>query len=243
MTAEIGAQTTPAQQLDAIEQQADEEIQAIITAAVAAGLSGAAILAVLAALTSAVSAAAQRGFTVGAQIVLQGSAGRRARMRQLTVEPLPTSIEADVRAVVEDVARRIDAAIAGEAPDSQTAPVTPSPAAVELVRFRRRVTGLAITKIHQATSSATYSYARWLGVDLVWVTRRDGRACAVCTTMNGRRAAAGERFELPRGRGIPRTLWAGFQGLPPAHPRCRCRPIPRASQNGQGPPSLSQVEK
>jgi len=227
-------QITPAQQLDAAERQTDEEIQAIITAAVAAGLSGAAILAVLAALTGAVSAAAQQGFTVGAQIVLQGAAGRRARMRQLTVEPMPTTVEADVRAVVEDVARRIDAAIAegqGQAapttPDGATrAPVTVADPATELARFRRRMTAVAIAKIHQATSSATYSYARWLGLDLVWVIRRDGKACAVCTAMRGQRARAGEKFTPPRGRGIPRRLWAGFQGLPPAHPHCRCRPVP-----------------
>lgn len=227
MTAEIGTQTTPAQQLDAAEQQADAELQAIITAAVAAGLSGAAILAVLAALTGAVRAAVRQGFTVGAQIVLQGAAGRRARMRQLVVEPMPTSVEADVRAVVEDVARRLDAAIAGEAPDTQTAPVTPSPAAVELDRFRRRMRILAVTKIHQAASSATYSYARWLGLDLEWVTRRDGRACAVCASMNGKRVPSGERFANPRGPGVPRKLWDGFQGLPPTHPSCRCRVIPR----------------
>ncbi|GAA0972634.1 phage minor head protein [Nocardiopsis tropica] len=220
-------QTTPAQQLDAAEAQADAEIQAIITAAVAAGLSGAAVLAVLAALTGAVSAAAQRGFTVGAQIVLQGAAGRRARMRQLVVEPLPTTVEADVRAVVEDVARRIDSAIAGEPPDTTTAPVTVSPAAVELARFRRRMRILAITKIHQAASSATYSYARWLGLDLEWVTRRDGKACAVCGALNGRRVPSGEKFANPRRPGVPRKLWAGFEGLPPTHPSCRCRVIPR----------------
>ncbi|MFJ9558255.1 phage minor head protein [Nocardiopsis sp. NPDC101807] len=220
-------QTTPAEQLDAAEAQADEEIQAIITAAVAAGLSGATVLAVLAALTNAVSSAAQRGFTVGAQIALQGAAGRRARMRQLVVEPLPTSAEADVRAVVEDVARRIDAAIAGEPPETTTAPVTPSPASVELARFRRRMRILAITKIHQAASSATYSYARWLGLDLEWVTRRDGRACAVCGALNGKRVPSGEKFANPRGPGVPRRLWDGFQGLPPTHPSCRCRVIPR----------------
>ena len=218
---------TPAQQLDAAEQQADAELQAIITAAVAAGLSGAAVLAVLAALTGAVSAAAQRGFTTGAQIALQGAAGRRARMRQLTVEPMPTSVEADVRAVVEDVARRIDAAIAGEAPDTTTAPVTPTPVNVELDRFRRRMRILAITKIHQAASSATFSYARWLGLDLEWVTRRDGKACPVCGALNGKRIPAGEKFANPRGPGIPRRLWDGFQGLPPTHPSCRCRVIPR----------------
>jgi len=149
-------------------------------------------------------------------------------MRQLVVEPLPTSVEADVRAVVEDVARRIDAAIAGEAPDTQTAPVTPTPARVELARFRRRMRILAVTKIHQAASSATFSYARWLGLDLEWVTRRDGRACAVCGALNGKRVVAGEKFANPRGPGVPRRLWAGFQGLPPTHPSCRCRVIPRA---------------
>ncbi|MGW9447039.1 phage minor head protein [Bacillus mobilis] len=218
---------TPAQQLDAAEAQADAEIQAIITTAVAAGLSGAAILAVLAAFTGAVSAAAQQGFTVGAQIVLQGAAGRRARMRQLVVEPLPTSAVVDVRVVVEDVARRIDAAIAGESPETTTAPVTPSPAAVELTRFRRRMRILAITKIHQAASAATFSYARWLGLDLEWVTRRDGRACVVCASLNGRRVPTGETFANPRGPGVPRRLWAGFEGLPPTHPSCRCRVIPR----------------
>ena len=227
MTAEIGAQTTPAQQLDAAEAQADAELQAIITAAVAAGLSGAAVLAVLAALTGAVSAAAQAGFTVGAQIVIQGAAGRRARMRQLVVEPLPTSVEADVRAVVEDVARRIDAAIAGEPPETTTVPVTVSPATVELARFRRRIRILAVTKIHQAASAATFSYSRWLGLDLEWVTRRDGRACVVCGALNGRRVPSGEKFANPRGAGIPRRLWDGFQGLPPTHPSCRCRVIPR----------------
>lgn len=219
---------TPAQQLDAAEQQASEEIQAIITAAVAAGLSSPAILATLAALTGAVSRAAQTGWTIGSRIVLDAAQGRRARGGVFLSEPLPTSVEADVYAVVEDVARRIDAAIAGQTPRTGTAPVTPAPATVELARFRRRMVRLATTKIHQSASAATFSFARWLDLDLEWVTRRDGKACAVCTAMNGRRVPSGEKFANPHGPGIPRTLWVGFQGLPPVHPWCRCRCVPRA---------------
>lgn len=219
--------TTPAQQLDAAEAQASEEIQAIITAAVAAGLSGTAILAMLAPLTGAVSRAAQAGWTIGSQIVLDATAGHRGR-GVFQREPLPTSVEADVRAVVEDVAARIDAAVTGQTPQTGTAPVTPAPATVELARFRRRMVRLATTKIHQAASAATFSFARWLDLDLEWVTRRDGKACATCAAMNGRRVPSGERFANPHGPGIPRTLWAGFQGLPPTHPNCRCRVIPRA---------------
>lgn len=281
MTVTAETPTTPAQQLDAAEAQASEEIQAIITAAVAAGLSGAAILAVLAALTGAVSRAAQTGWTIGSHIVLDAAQGRRARGGVFVSEPLPTSVEADVRAVVEDAAARIDAAIAhqrqretssgtpeataapgaesetapgfapssggaGVAPgpnasvapgsgpaspmggvQSPRAPVTPAPASVELARFRRRMVRLATTKIHQSASAATFSFARWLDLDLEWVTRRDGKACTVCAAMNGKRVPSGERFANPHGPGIPRRLWAGFQGLPPTHPNCRCRVIPR----------------
>jgi hypothetical protein len=227
MTAEAVPTLTPAQQLDAAEVQASEEIQAIITTAVAAGLSGTAILAMLAPLTGAVARAAQAGWTVGSQIVLNAARGQRARGGVFLREPLPISVEADVRAIVEDVARRIDAALSGQTPRTGTAPVTPAPATVELARFRRRMVRLATTKIHQAASAATFSFARWLDLDLEWVTRRDGKACAVCAAMNGRRVPAGERFANPHGPGIPRRLWAGFQGLPPTHPNCRCRVIPR----------------
>lgn len=227
MTVTAETPTTPAQQLDAAEAQASEEIQAIITAAVAAGLSGTAILAILAALTGAVSRAAQTGWTIGSRIVLDAAQGRRARGNVFVSEPLPTSVEADVRAVVEDVAARIDAALAGQTPDTGTAPVTPAPASVELARFRRRMVRLATTKIHQSASAATFSFARWLDLDLEWVTRRDGKACTVCAAMNGKRVPAGEKFANPHGPGIPRRLWAGFQGLPPTHPNCRCRVIPR----------------
>lgn len=217
---------TPAEQLDEIEQQASEEIQAIIAGAVAAGISAAAIGALLAALTNAVSRAAQAGFAVGVQIALFGSGPRRARERQLVIEPLPTSVEDDVRAVVEDIARRIEQAARQETD-------TTSKLKVEMEQARRRLARLAVTKIHQSATAATFSYARWLGLDLEWVTRRDGQACPVCTIMNGRRAAAGERFEVPRGPGIPRQLWAGFQGLPPAHPWCRCRVLPRTPRPRQ----------
>ncbi|WP_435110145.1 phage minor head protein [Nocardiopsis synnemataformans] len=221
---------TPAQQLDQAEAQASEEIQAIITAAVAAGLSGAVILAALAPLTGAVSRAAQAGWTVGSQIVLNGARGQRARGGAFIPEPLPTSVEADVYAVVEDVARRIDAAATGRTLEAAggRAPVTVASPAVELARFRRRMVRLATTKIHQSASAATFSFARWLDLDLEWVTRRDGKACAICAAMNGKRVPAGEKFANPHGPGIPRRLWAGFQGLPPTHPSCRCRVIVRA---------------
>ncbi|KOX10157.1 hypothetical protein [Nocardiopsis sp. NRRL B-16309] len=218
---------TPAQRLDQAEQQAEEELVAVIAAAVAAGLTGTALLAAVPALTNVLNKAANAGWTIGSQIVLGAAVGWRPRSHTFTPEPLPTSVEQDVLAVVEDVAKRIDAALAGEPPASEQAPVTLTPAAVEFDRFRRRMARLAVVKIHQATSAATFSYARWLGLDLEWVTRRDGKACVVCTRMNGRRAAAGERFTVPRGRGIPRKLWAGFQGLPPSHPNCRCRCVAR----------------
>lgn len=65
--------------------------------------------------------------------------------------------------------------------------------------------------IHQAGSASTFSYATWLGLDLAWVTRRDG-ACRVCAAMNGLRVGAGERFQVLRGPGMPRQAWAGFTG-------------------------------
>lgn len=103
----------------------------------------------------------------------------------------------------------------------------------EVRQFQRRMERLAVTKIHQAASAATFSYAEWLGLDLEWVTRRDG-ACPVCAAMNGRRVSVGERFTPPRGPGMPRALWAGFQGLPPVHPHCRCRCIPRPPRTQRG---------
>lgn len=220
------APPTPAQQLAAAEQQAAEELQAIITAAVAAGITGAALLAALTPLMGAVSTAAQAGWAIGSQLARRATAGQRIGRSAYFAEPLPTSIEADVVAVVVDASQRIDAARTGQ-PTTGGVPVTPATPEVELARFQRRMVRLAVTKIHQAASAATYSYARWLGLDLEWVTRRDGKACAVCAGLNGRRVGPGERFTPPRGRGVPRKLWAGFQGLPPSHPNCRCRCIPR----------------
>lgn len=212
---------TPAEQLAAAEEEAEREIAALIAGLVAAGVSAAAILALLAAFTGVVSAGAQVGWSIDARLALASASGRRTRWGAFRVEALPTSVADDVLAVVTDGARRIE-----EADDQQA----------ELTRFERRMVRLATTKIHQAASAATFSYAAWLGMDLEWVTRRDGNACVVCTAMNGRRVAAGERFTPPSGRGMPRTLWAGFQGLPPAHPHCRCRPVPRPPRTQQGQP-------
>lgn len=222
---DLPAPPTPAQQLDAAEQQASEELQAIIAAAVAAGITGAALLAIIAPLMNAVQRAAQAGWSIGSRIAMNAAAGQRMGRSAYFAEPLPTSVEADVAAVVADAAQRIDAARTGQ--PAGGVPVTPATPEVELARFQRRMTRLAVTKIHQSASAATYSYARWLGMDLEWVTRRDGKACAVCAGLNGTRVSAGEKFAPPRGRGVPRKLWAGFQGLPPAHPNCRCRCIPR----------------
>lgn len=211
MTASAPEQpATPADQLQAAEEEAEREVAALIAGLVAAGLSAAAILALLAAFTGVVSAGAQVGWSIGARLALLSASGRRRGV--FRVEALPTSVADDVLAVVTDGARRVEEAADREA---------------ELARFERRMVRLATTKIHQAASAATFSYASWLGLDLEWVTRRDGAACAVCTAMNGRRVAAGERFTPPSGPGMPRTLWAGFQGLPPVHPWCRCRVLAR----------------
>ncbi|MFL1440417.1 structural protein [Nocardiopsis protaetiae] len=222
---DLPAPPTPAQQLDQAERQAAEELAAIIAAAVAAGITGAALLAIIAALIGATRRAAQTGWAVGTQLAHRASAGQRVGRSAYFAEPLPTSVDADVVAVVVDAAQRIDAARTGQ--PAGGVPVTPATPEVELARFQRRMVRLAITKIHQAASAATYSYARWLGMDLEWVTRRDGKACAVCAGLNGVRVGPGQKFTPPRGRGVPRRLWAGFQGLPPSHPNCRCRCIPR----------------
>lgn len=222
---DLPAPPTPAQQLDAAEQQASDELHAIIAAAVAAGITGAALLAIVAPLMNAVSRAARAGWSIGSRIAMNAAVGQRMGRSAYFAEPLPTSVEADVAAVVADAAQRVDAAHTGR--PTGGVPVTPATPEVELARFQRRMVRLAVTKIHQAASAATYSYTRWLGLDLEWVTRRDGKACAVCTAMNGQRIGPGKRFTPPIGRGIPRKLWAGFQGLPPAHPSCRCRPLPR----------------
>lgn len=266
-----GPTTTPAEQLAAAEEEAEQEIAALITGLVATGVTAAAILALLFAFTGVVSAGARAGWAVGARIALVRAAGRRRRARRdrFRVEALPTGVEQDVAVVLPDVARRVDVALAaqegaaraegdvrrGQAPVPGVFPQGQAPAGgaatqgqsttvgtsagsgrgsaavgsveVEVGRLQRRMTVLAVTKIHQAASASTYSYARWLGLDLEWVTRRDGRACAVCAAMHGRRASAGSKFALPRGPGIPRRLWGGFQGLPPTHPNCRCRLVPR----------------
>lgn len=212
MTSDAVEVATPADELQAAEEEAEREIGALIAGLLAAGVTAAAILALLAAITAVVSAGAQTGWAVGARLALTGAVGRRARRQAFRVTPLPSAVDADVLAVVQDGARRIS-----EAADRE----------VEVRRFERRMVRLAVTKIHQAASAATFSYASWLGLDLEWVTIRDG-ACKVCAAMNGRRASAGERFQVPRGPGMPRQLWAGFQGLPPVHPWCRCRCIVRS---------------
>lgn len=204
---------TPAAQLDNAELEAQQRIDEILAAAAAAGITGAALLALLQPITNAIEAAAQAGWGIGSRIVLNGAAGRRARASVLVVERMPTSVEQDVIAVIMDAAAKLDRAEAKQA---------------EWERTKRRLRGTAVVKIHQATSAGTYTYARWLGLSLEWVIRRDGKACRVCRAMNGRRVGPGEKFAPPRGPGVPRNLWKGFRGLPPAHPNCRCKPVPRA---------------
>lgn len=203
------AQATPARRLDNAETQAQQQIDTIVAAATAAGVTGAALLAVLPALTAAILNPAQAALGVGAAIALSG--GSRRGSGQLEAVPLPTPIDTDVEQVLLDAAARIDAA------DEKAA---------ELERTKRRLRRLAVTKIHQAASSGTFMYARWLGLSLRWVARQDGRACVVCRALHGRRVPPGERFANPHGPGIPARLWQGFQGLPPVHPHCRCRCLP-----------------
>ncbi|MBB4931828.1 hypothetical protein F4561_002648 [Lipingzhangella halophila] len=199
---------TPAQRLDAAEQQAQDRIDEALAGVAAAGITGVALLGLSGAITAAVLAPVQTALGIGASIALSGSNRRRPRDRQLTEQRLPSPVDTDVEMVLLDAAGRVDAA---------------EDKAAELERVRRRLYRLAVTKIHQAASAGTLMYARWLGLGLQWVTRQDGHACIVCATMHGRRVRPGQAFAPPRGPGIPK-LWAGFQGLPPAHPNCRCRP-------------------
>ncbi|MBB5431366.1 phage minor head protein [Nocardiopsis composta] len=200
---------TPAQRLDDAEQQAAQEIDRILAGIAAAGITGAALLAAAAAIIAAILGPAQAAMAVGASIALDG-AGRRRGTGRLQEQPIPTPIDTDVLALLEDAAARIEAA---------------EERAAELERTRRQLHRLAVTKIHQAASSGTAMYARWLGVGLRWVTRLDGRACVACAAMHGRRVEPGEVFAAPTGPGIP-TVWPGFRGLPPIHPNCRCRVHP-----------------
>ncbi|GAA4928848.1 hypothetical protein GCM10023224_05220 [Streptomonospora halophila] len=202
-------QTTPAQRLDTAEQQAQQQIDTILAAAMAAGITGAALLAALPALTAAILNPAQAALGVGAAIALSG--GTRRGSGRLEEVPLPTPIDTDVEQLLLDAAARLDAADAKQK---------------ELERIKRRLHRLAVTKIHQAASAGTLMYARFLGLGLRWVTRMDGRACPTCRAMHGRRVPPGERFANPHGPGIPRRIWPGFHGLPPIHPNCRCRPVP-----------------
>lgn len=198
---------TPAERLDTAEQQAQDRIDEALAGVAAAGITGAALLGLTGAVTAAVLSPVQTALGVGASIAMSGSRRRRPRDRQLTEQRLPSPVDSDVEAVLMDAAARVDAA-------------TDKAAALEVTR--RRLYRLAVTKIHQAASAGTLMYARWLGLGLQWVTRQDGNACVVCAAMHGRRVRPGQTFTAPRGPGIPQ-LWAGFQGLPPAHPHCRCR--------------------
>lgn len=51
--------------------------------------------------------------------------------------------------------------------------------------------------------------------DKVWVTAEDERVCDVCGSLNGKRIAQDNDFEIQGDN-------AGYALTPPAHPRCRC---------------------
>ncbi|GAB3213305.1 hypothetical protein GCM10027294_43620 [Marinactinospora endophytica] len=205
---------TPAARLDELEQQAANDITAIVARIAATGITGAALTAAAAAITAAILAPATAALAVGIALAASGGRGRRP----LREHPLPTPVDIDVAVLLADAAARVDAAEDRRA---------------ELERVRARLVRLAITKIHQAASSGTAMYARAAGLGLRWVTLRVG-ACATCLALDGRTVGVGAVFAAPRGPHIPARQWDGFRGLPPVHPNCRCRIIPtRAARRQQ----------
>lgn len=239
--------TTPAEppqerELVALEEQTSARVRRVVEAALAAGVTAAALKAAGDAVVAVVLAAVRRAVRLGARVAELAAAvrgrgqrprrgGPRARGRAVR-PPSTAAPEARAARQVREVVDQAAAAVQ-RAPDQETA-------RGEAERMTRRLEGVAATAVNQAASAGVDAAARQLGADgIMWVAERDG--CLTCQALSGHIVAVGKPFPQKATFGDRPLRWRKFNGRPPRHPHCRCRARP-VWGDGQGAAAALQRE-
>lgn len=190
-------------QFAAEEDRAADDVEAIVTAAVAAGLTASAAARLEAALTGVLRAAVKRAVALGA-----GPPPRRTllALRQRTALARAARSLGDIGRPVRDAL-----VIAVRELEMGAEPVKTGG------RLGRRLRQIAITTVCRAISAGIEAAARLGGaIGLIWQT--DADPCPACKKLGGTTVRLNDRFPSPNG-----TTWRGYNGRPPLHPSCRCR--------------------
>lgn len=193
-------------QFVAHEQQAADDAEKEVAAAIAAGVTAAVLALLISKMTKLLERALVDAVGLGGASVAppQRTSGRRRRARR-------PRIPATARLV--DVAGRVRDAISVAAVDLRGG----TDPKVVADRLKRRLRQLASTIVCEGISAGVEAAARALGAaGLMWVTEAD--PCEHCAQLAGTVVAFAERWPDP---GVG---WHRYKGRPPLHPSCRCRP-------------------
>lgn len=227
---------TPADQVIAAE-QADTLIQwevyvsaqvaaAVAEATASLGFTAAALAAAHEAVVRVIGEAAAAALRVGQAIAAHAYALSTGRRRRRGRRPArrPRTGRGRERGGTDVPARVTEAITTGAARIDQGA--DPQQAVDETTTSLQRI---GTTAVNQAATVGAEQVAAQAGAPgLVWVAERD--ACVHCLGLAGQVSTTGV-FDGTVTFGDKPLAWAGFSGLPPRHPHCRCRVVPWAGED------------
>ncbi|OLT26377.1 hypothetical protein BJF83_21490 [Nocardiopsis sp. CNR-923] len=211
----------PTTSLEELEEETRAGVESAVAGAVAAfGLGALAVASAADQVAQTVEEALHRAMVTGAALgrVTEPVIGRRQSLGGTGVVLPP--LRAVVSTVLDgEIARELREWL-GRAGQALQATSVGS-RSLRLERIVRGLWAWVLTRIHRAVNAGAVWAASSAGVGLLWYVRVDERTCRRCMQMQGRVvASANLRFAWPdSGLG---AVWAGFDGLPPLHPRCRC---------------------
>lgn len=204
-------------QFVAREEQAADDAEKEVVAAIAAGVTAAALALLISRMTKLLEQAWVDGIRLGGTSVIppRRASGRRRRARRARIP---------ATARLADVAGRVRDAISVAAVDLHGG-TDPKGVADKLTRRLRQ---LASTIVCEGISAGVEAAARALGAaGLMWVTETD--PCKHCAKLAGTIVAFNEKWPSDG------LTWHGYKGRPPRHPNCRCRPRPVWTKNPTPP--------
>ncbi len=204
-------------QFVAHEEQAADDAEKEVAAAIAAGVTAAALALLISKVTELLEQAVAEATRLGAASVV-------AARRRLTARGRRRRARVPAAARLADVAGRVRDAVSVAAVDLRGG-TDPKEVAD---RLKRRLRQLAATVVCEAISAGVELAARSLGaVGLMWVTETD--PCKHCAKLAGTVVGFNEKWPSDG------LTWRGYKGRPPRHPSCRCRPRPVWAKNPSPP--------
>jgi len=220
----VTPEETVAAALEQLEETTTARVRDVAQRALASGVTAAALAAVARTVVELVRAAVRAALRLGAGIAEAAARAARRRPRRARRRGRAPAVRVPARlARTVPVERDVQAAVGRAAEDLR--PAGPEERRRVADRAVRRLEGVAATAVNQAAAAGAVEAGRQLAADgVMWVAERDG--CLHCQALSGHVMPVGRRFPASVTFGDKPLKWAGFTGLPPRHPRCRCRPRP-----------------